>query len=182
MILITTQNGIYAWDESSQALIDFGLAGVDVCHVSSNYGDTIFAVDSSGNVLLKNGSAQWATVKINGLHDVISTIFTHPGTSEVYIGTEPPRLYRLQGENAHLVSDLTTLEGAEHWYTPYGAPPAVRSIAPAGKAGLYLNIHVGGVLRTLDGGMTWVAINSGLDLDVHQIFSSHANHSAIKSP
>ena len=179
MFLIATQNGIFAWDESNQALSSFGLEGVDVRHISSSCSDTIFALDSSGRVWVKNGFAQWTLVKLNNVHEVISTIFIHPATSDVYIGTEPPRLYRLQNGDSHLVTDLTSLEGAEHWYTPYGAPPAVRSIAPAGKVGLYLNIHVGGVLRTLDKGRTWTATNNGLDLDVHQVYSSPANPSVV---
>jgi photosystem II stability/assembly factor-like uncharacterized protein len=179
MFLIATQNGVFAWDESTQVVSSFGLAGVDVRHISSSSGEAIFTIDSSGDVWVNDGSAQWTLVKLKDVHETPSTLFIHPTTSDVYIGTEPPRLYRLLKGDSYLVADLTSLEGAEHWYTPYGHPPAVRSLAPAGKSGLYLNIHVGGVLRTLDGGRTWSAINNGLDLDVHQVFSSPANPSVV---
>jgi photosystem II stability/assembly factor-like uncharacterized protein len=33
----------------------------------------------------------------------------------------------------------------------------------------YLDIHVGGILRTADGGRTWEAVNEGLEEDVHQV-------------
>jgi photosystem II stability/assembly factor-like uncharacterized protein len=33
----------------------------------------------------------------------------------------------------------------------------------------YLDIHVGGIVRTRDGGRTWEAVNNGLEEDVHQV-------------
>jgi photosystem II stability/assembly factor-like uncharacterized protein len=34
---------------------------------------------------------------------------------------------------------------------------------------VYLDIHVGGIVRTQDSGITWEAINHGLEEDVHQV-------------
>lgn len=52
------------------------------------------------------------------------------------------------------------------WHTPWGGPPDVRSIAVAGDATTYVNVHVGGILRHDDDG--W---HPTIDLhtDVHQV-------------
>jgi photosystem II stability/assembly factor-like uncharacterized protein len=57
----------------------------------------------------------------------------------------------------------------DDWYTPWGGPPSVRtwSVAPDTGA-LFVNVHVGGILRSLDGGASWSA-TLGLDHDVHEV-------------
>ena len=54
----------------------------------------------------------------------------------------------------------------EEWHTPWGGPPAVFSMASDGTD-LYVSVHVGGILRSADGG-SWVPT---IDLhdDVHQV-------------
>jgi photosystem II stability/assembly factor-like uncharacterized protein len=59
----------------------------------------------------------------------------------------------------------------DEWYTPWGGPPSVRSISMAPDTGaIYVNVHVGGILRSLDGGESWEAT---LDLhhDVHEVLA-----------
>ena len=58
---------------------------------------------------------------------------------------------------------------------------AVRSVAahPTNEGGLYLDIHVGGIMRTLDGGETWTATNDGLELDVHEVATHAMNPDAV---
>lgn len=80
---------------------------------------------------------------------------------------------------AHLVAvsaagRVAGVDGFEHapgrdgWYTPWGGPPDVRSLAAAPNGTLYANVHVGGILRSADGGATWQQIVD-IDLDVHQV-------------
>jgi photosystem II stability/assembly factor-like uncharacterized protein len=59
----------------------------------------------------------------------------------------------------------------DEWYTPWGGPPAVRSSSVAPDTGwIYVNVHVGGILRSRDGGGSWEAT---LDLhhDVHEVLA-----------
>ncbi|MGH9026015.1 MAG: WD40/YVTN/BNR-like repeat-containing protein, partial [Acidimicrobiia bacterium] len=48
------------------------------------------------------------------------------------------------------------------------APPDVRSIAAAPNGTLFVNVHVGGVVRSHDGGETWTP-TIDVDADVHQV-------------
>jgi len=59
----------------------------------------------------------------------------------------------------------------DEWYTPWGGPPSVCSVSVAPDTGaVYVNVHVGGILRSDDGGASWAAT---LDLhhDVHEVLA-----------
>jgi len=64
------------------------------------------------------------------------------------------------------VRSFEETEGREAWYTPWGAPADVRSISAGADGAAYVNVHVGGVLRS--GDRTW---RPTLDIehDVHQV-------------
>jgi len=85
------------------------------------------------------------------------------------VGTEPAHLYQITGDG--LVEPLETfdqVEGRDAWGTPWGGPASVRCLADHGKW-LYADIHVGGIVRSGDGGETWAPIKTGIHQDVHQI-------------
>ena len=85
------------------------------------------------------------------------------------IGTEPPHLYRMErGQPARRVESFATLAVREEWYTPWGGPPAVRSLAGCG-AEVYADIHVGSIMRSADGGESWKPVTPDLHEDVHQV-------------
>ena len=68
------------------------------------------------------------------------------------------------------VPSFDEAEGRETWYTPWGAPADVRSISAGTDGTIYVNVHVGGVLRSTDGGGAW---RPTLDIeeDVHQVLA-----------
>ena len=87
----------------------------------------------------------------------------------VLIGTEPAHLWRLErGSSARRVESFDRLEVRDDWYTPWGGPPAVRSLARAGDD-VYADIHVGSIVRSADGGSSWAPVAPGLHPDVHQV-------------
>jgi hypothetical protein len=77
---------------------------------------------------------------------------------------------------AHLVRDGGVVEsfdgvpGRDDWYTPWGGPPDTRSIAEATDGTLHVNVHVGGIPRSRDGGETWQP-TIDVDADVHQVLA-----------
>lgn len=178
MILIGTENGIYSWDERTGLLSDNELAGSNIVQLSSSR-NLAFALDITGQVFSKQAGVDWREVSTNSVAEVTRSLFAHPGTGTLYLGTEPPRLYRLTETGWILVADLMALDGSGDWYTPYGAPPAVRSFSSSDGDTFYLSIHVGGVLKTIDAGRSWAPINVGLDLDVHQITTMRQQPSII---
>ena len=84
----------------------------------------------------------------------------------VLVGTTEGHLLRLPG-GAPLES-FEEAPGRDQWYTPWGGPADVRSLAAAPDGTLYVNVHVGGILRSTDGGATWEP-TLDIDLDVHQV-------------
>jgi hypothetical protein len=92
----------------------------------------------------------------------------HVHEGSVWLGGHEARVWRLD-DHGDLVA-LPSFEQApthERWATPWGGPPDVFSMASHGHD-LYVSVHVGGILRTDDDGVTWTA-TIDLDTDVHQV-------------
>ena len=68
------------------------------------------------------------------------------------------------------VGGFDMVEGREAWHTPWGGPADVRSMA-LGDDAVYVNVHVGGILASPDGGVTWSPTDLDIDTDVHQVFA-----------
>src|SRR5262245_4207530 len=95
-----------------------------------------------------------------------------PTATGLLIGTEEAHLRRLEGDRLIPVESFDTAESRESWYTPWGDPADVRSIAagPAPDGPLYINVHVGGVVRSRDGGRSWTP-TLDIEVDVHQVIA-----------
>src|SRR5262249_51391316 len=63
-----------------------------------------------------------------------------------------------------------TVPGREAWYTPWGDPPDTRSLAVDRGGTVYANVHVGGVVRSTDGGRSWEP-TLDIEADVHQVLA-----------
>jgi hypothetical protein len=88
-------------------------------------------------------------------------------TDAIHVGSSGARLFRLVGGTLEPVSGFDAVEGRDDWYTPWGGPPDTRSISEWGE-NVYVNVHVGGIVRTTDGGRTWKP-TIDIDADVHQV-------------
>ena len=84
------------------------------------------------------------------------------------VGTSEAHVFSLKRDSLERVQSFDETPEREMWYTPWGGPPDVRSMSADGSGAVYANVHVGGVVRTGDGGETW---EPTLDIhsDVHQV-------------
>jgi hypothetical protein len=76
-------------------------------------------------------------------------------------------LLSINAGETEMVSTFEDAPGREDWFTPWGGPPDVRSLDTDG-AGVYVNVHVGGILKSEPNLESWeptVDINS----DVHEV-------------
>jgi hypothetical protein len=126
------------------------------------------------------GAELWLLVDGRDLHRVVgetaelvarlgagatgTCVGSHAGT--VWVGGDNAGLWRLTGNRLVEETSFQEAPSRTQWHTPWGGPPAVFSMASDG-AHLYVNVHVGGILRSVDG-TSWVPT---IDLhdDVHQV-------------
>jgi len=106
---------------------------------------------------------------------------------KVYVGTDDARVLSLD-ETGELtqIDSFDTIEGRDSWFagtaivngTEVGPPLGVRSISGSSNGCLFANIHVGGIPRSDDGGLTWTpTIN--VDLDAHEVRVSPYDDSLV---
>jgi hypothetical protein len=141
------------------------------------------AVDHAGRSVTALGRARdefWAIVDASELWHSAGADWSHVTDldglratcvagigADVFVGSSEARLFRLTGEALEPVVAFDTAEGRETWYTPWGGPPDTRSIANWDND-VYVNVHVGGILRTDDSGETWTP-TIDVDADVHHV-------------
>jgi photosystem II stability/assembly factor-like uncharacterized protein len=93
--------------------------------------------------------------------------------SGALVGTEDAGLLRIDGGSVSPVEGFADAEGRSSWYTPWGGPPSTQSVATAPDGTPYVNVHVGGILRSRDGGKTWQQ-TIDVDVDVHQVVADRS--------
>ena len=101
-----------------------------------------------------------------------------PTSGGLLVGSEHARLLRLVDGTLSRVESFERVEGRDEWYTPWGDPAAVRSIALATDGTIHVNVHVGGVARSRDGGLTWTP-TVDVEADVHQVLAHPARPAVV---
>jgi len=135
--------------------------------------------DRSVTAVARDGSQLWAIVDRSDLWHApegdwrrVTTLEGHEATclamtDALHVGSSEARLFRLTDSTLEPVVAFDDAEGRSDWYTPWGGPPATRSITEWGED-VYVNVHVGGILHTGDHGRTWNQ-TIDIDADVHQV-------------
>jgi hypothetical protein len=165
-ILVGTVEGIHEIEESGRRgpARHPGMAG-EVTVVAPE-ADRLWAVVDGRAVWRTEGPDRW--VHVADLEGLRATCLA--GTrAGVVVGTSAAHLFRLAGDGLELVDTFDAAPGRERWFTPWGGPPDTRSISEDGEA-VYVNVHVGGVLRTADSGETWQP-TLRIENDVHKVLA-----------
>ncbi len=98
----------------------------------------------------------------------------------ILVGCTPPNLYRLKEKGKAVRNDsFDRLDVRKDWYTPWGGPAAVRSLAISGDGWVYTDIHVGSIMRSNDLGETWEPVRPGLHIDVHEVATSNTDSEMV---
>lgn len=86
----------------------------------------------------------------------------------ISVGTSEAHLARIdQDGQVEWLTSFDAAPGRDEWFTPWGGPPATRTITED-RDTVYVNVHVGGVLRSLDEGAAWEPTIE-IGADVHQV-------------
>jgi hypothetical protein len=96
----------------------------------------------------------------------------------VFIGTDDAQILRVDADGSlQRLTGFDNVEGRDKWYAGsmivdgkrMGPPLGIRSMAATCDGAVLLaNVHVGGIPRTTDGGLTWRP-TIDIDSDVHQV-------------
>jgi photosystem II stability/assembly factor-like uncharacterized protein len=86
-------------------------------------------------------------------------------------GTEPARVYRSSdgGQSWEELEGVTRIPGHEQWFLPYSPRAGAARNAYVSGDRLLVAAEVGGLLRSDDGGRTWVCEPVAGDEDVHHV-------------
>lgn len=128
-------------------------------------GDTIAIVSNDGLALFYDGSERHQP-----LHDVDRVeALDILEDRRILIGTEGPHILEVTSETPTALESFDDLDCRNDFYTPWGGPAAVRSLAHTGDGWIFADIHVGSIMRSPDGGGSWEPVTPELHEDVHQV-------------
>ena len=125
--------------------------------------------DGEVAVLSQNGSRTLDT----GIEDPIECLLIlEEEPVSFLVGVEAPHVYAVTDDGTERLASFDALECRGDWYTPWGGPAAVRSMARTRDGWVYADIHVGSIMRSPDRGRTWEPVTPDLHQDVHQVATS----------
>ena len=163
-LLIGTTSGLLSLGESTDELI----GGTRINHVARDRGGW-WAVD--GKARIHHDGDHVAT-----LPDGAAALCIRPTQDTTWIGSDEARLFAL--DHGEITEDefFSSAPGRDAWYTPWGAPADVRSMALDADQTLYINVHVGGILRYDNTGLVPTL---DISADIHQVSAHPTQKGAI---
>lgn len=148
------------------------LPGQRITAIAVDRGRWWVAIDDRG-IWRAGAGRRWEHVADS--HDLPVTCLL-PRPSGVLVGTEGGHLLRLQGRALRTVDSFEAVDGRRRWYTPWGDPADVRSLAADRGGRVYVNVHVGGIVRSVGAARdddSWEP-TVDIDADVHQVLAHPA--------
>jgi hypothetical protein len=159
-MLVATDTGLFVFAEPG-AEPSVELEGRPVGAVAA-HGEDRWAIVERDTVWRDDGAGWSALATLDGRSATCLA-----WTEHLLVGTSEAHLLRADGDELEPLAAFDRAEGRDDWYTPWGGPPDTRSIAEWDDD-VYVNVHVGGILRTSDAGASWVP-TIDIDADVHQV-------------
>lgn len=170
-MLIATRHAVYVWQSPFVGQPDAVKIDHDatVLAITTHGNISLIAID--GRLLLRKGTTE--AIFRHGLSELITALLVCDAEPlRTLIGTQGAHLYEFNEDygTAVRVVSFDKLPCRARWHTPWGGPPAVRSLAMSSdRCTIYADIHVGSIMRSDDAGESWRPVNPGLDEDVHQV-------------
>lgn len=167
-MLLATQNAVYRLlAETGEGHPTVRLRARGVRRVAEGQTLGLVALGDGSLIVLEDQTSRTIATGIE--EPIESLLILGEQPLEVLIGTEGAHLFRLRGESTGRIASFDQLECRDAWFTPWGGPPAVRSLAATPDGWVYADIHVGSIMRSSDRGETWEPVTPELHQDVHQV-------------
>jgi hypothetical protein len=158
-IIVATRDGLHELETGRTIAVEH--AERDVTHITGGGGERWAILDASE--IWRASDGEWR--RVGDLGDGRATCLADAW--EMLAGASEARLFRVTAEGMEAIDAFDRAEGRSTWYTPWGGPPDTRSISEWDDD-VYVNVHVGGILRTDDRGASWKP-TIDIDADVHQV-------------
>lgn len=158
-----TESGLYALGPTRSSELEG--CSVTALHVKKN-GERWGLAD--GKELWSDSGQGWQLVARSDDHRLNCVLAHEDG---VWVGASDARLLRLDEGQLIPSGSFDAAPGRDDWFTPWGGPPDVRSLAVSDDH-LYVNAHVGGILRADLSGSRWEPTIE-IGADVHEVSTDY---------
>ncbi len=164
-VLVTTLDGYRVFTSSGKELAS--LAGHRVECFTPASGGTFLAVIDRHEVWSHGRDGEWTPIAKS---EATLTAVVAAGDA-VFAGTDDARVLRLTASGVlEPLAGFDDVAGRDEWHQ-VGSPLQVRTMTATADGGAVLaNVHVGGIPRSVDGGVTWHP-TLAVDDDVHQVLA-----------
>lgn len=156
-VLAGTDEGLIEFDTNDGNPVPAGLVGRPVVGVAGRWRLTPDA--------LFDGPALVASAPAG-----VRLVCVAEGAGGPWVGGSGARLLRFESGALRDAPGWDTVAGRDEWYTPWGDPAEVRSIATTTDGAVLVNVHVGGIVRGEPQTGTWTP-TIDVDADVHQVIA-----------
>jgi hypothetical protein len=129
-----------------------------------------WAIVDGQTIVHRDGDGSWN--EVGAVPEPPATCLA-PTAAGLLVGTTGAHLLRVEAGALVRLDAFEKVEGREAWHTPWGDPPDTRSMAVDLSGAIYVNVHVGGVVRSTDSGRSWRP-TLDIETDVHQILAHPA--------
>ena len=179
LLISTWQDGLYVFDGDATS---HELAGQSVRGLTMTDEGSAIAILDGNTIGRRSSDGTWK--KLAQSDDELSVCLISQG--EIFVGTDTNAgLMRLVDGRLEAIKSFDHVRGRESWYAGtaiidgkvVGPPLGVRSMSAADDGSvLFANVHVGGIPKSMDRGLSWHP-TIDIEADVHQVACSplHSN-------
>ncbi len=174
-VLLGTRDGVRTLVDG--AVHEHALRGREVRTLARRR-DDCWAILDGTTVATRNPGGDWREVASTEA-DLRCLL---PAAGGAWCGTRDGTLLRLLGDTFTRVQAFDAIEGRDHWHAVGSDHPYVRSIsATADDSALLVNVHVGGIARSGNGGASWKP-TIDVEIDVHEVRAHPTDPKLVLAP
>lgn len=181
-LLIGTGAGVFVATPDDRGGYALRATGPEDCSVSAVLLDKddprrIYAATrNEGLWVSPDGGASWQERNRGILYKDLWYLAQHPRSGEIYLAGRPPSIFKSadRGETWTHLRSLHTLEESLHWTMPRAPHIAhVKHIALREDDPTWVcaAIEEGWLVRSTDGGQSWVTLKQGVAFDAHAVMA-----------
>ncbi len=174
---IGTTSGMHRLSDGVLTSLGLESERITAVHAWTTEGTTVVLAGSYGNGLYRSadGGRTWSRVAAGLTAPAFRFLGRDPvDPGRLLAGTEPARLFRSAdgGQTWEELEAIGQLPGHDRWFLPYSPRGgALRNVySPPGRGDrLFASLEVGGLLKSADGGVSWVCERVIADEDIHHV-------------